>query len=84
MSKEVEKREVPVFDLTGSELETITVTVPKVLALRDDLILRAWISTQSFSAEPQGRKGRERHFVGDWKGDIESAEDGKWEGRFYF
>ena len=55
MSKEVEKREVPVFDLTGSELETITVTVPKVLALRDDLILRAWISTQSFSAQPQGR-----------------------------
>jgi len=52
---EIESLEIPVYDLTGSQEGTITVKYPKVQTIRDDLILRAWISSQSMSAQPQAR-----------------------------
>ncbi|MGC8601362.1 MAG: 50S ribosomal protein L4 [Thermoprotei archaeon] len=51
----LEKRVVPLFDMTGSESGTVEVTLPQPLSIRDDLILKAWIASQSRSAQPQGR-----------------------------
>ncbi len=55
MMQSLEKRTLPVFDLTGSQSGTVEITLPKPISIRDDLIIRAWIASQSRAAQPQGR-----------------------------